>query len=40
MGQASHAVQARAGLVSAANDDEGFAVAIDALLAARAAPPG
>jgi len=40
MGQASHAVQARAGLVSAANDDEGFAVAIDALLAARAAPAG
>jgi hypothetical protein len=26
--------------VSAANDDEGFAVAIDALLAARAAPAG
>ena len=40
MGQSSAAVQARACLVSASNDDEGFAVAIDALLVARDAVTG
>ena len=35
MGQASEKVQARATFVSSSNDDEGFAVGIDALLAAR-----
>ncbi|SAL32162.1 Cof-type HAD-IIB family hydrolase [Caballeronia humi] len=40
MGQASEAVQARACLVSPSNDEEGFAVAIDAILAARDAVTG
>jgi hypothetical protein len=40
MGQSSEAVQARSCLVSASNDEEGFAIAIDALLAARAEVAG
>lgn len=35
MGQASETVQRRASLVSKSNDEDGFAIGIDALLAAR-----
>ncbi|MDR5828488.1 HAD family hydrolase [Caballeronia sp. LP006] len=37
MGQASEAVQRRASLVSASNDEDGFAIGLDAILAMRAA---